>query len=95
MVGLYCRGHHGRTKEICGDCRDLLEYALRRLDCCPFGAEKTTCAHCPIHCYKPEMRARVRAVMRYAGPRMLFRHPILALFHFLDGFGRHQAKRKS
>ncbi len=30
------------------------------------------------------MRERVRVVMRYAGPRMLFRHPILAVRHLLD-----------
>ncbi len=88
MVGLYCRAHHGRGKEMCGECRDLLDYAFRRLDCCPFGPEKPTCAHCPIHCYKPDMRAKVQEVMRYAGPRMLFRHPVLALLHFLDGFRR-------
>jgi hypothetical protein len=32
------------------------------------------------------MRDKIRAVMRYAGPRMLSRHPILAFFHFLYGF---------
>jgi hypothetical protein len=31
------------------------------------------------------MRERIRAVMRYAGPRMSYRHPILTLFHFWDG----------
>jgi hypothetical protein len=31
------------------------------------------------------MRERVRTVMRYAGPRMLKRHPYLAVMHILDG----------
>jgi len=31
------------------------------------------------------MRERIRAVMRYAGPRMLWRHPLLALLHLADG----------
>jgi hypothetical protein len=31
------------------------------------------------------MRERVRVAMRYAGPRMLFRHPIMALLHLIDG----------
>jgi hypothetical protein len=28
----------------------------------------------------------MKTVMRYAGPRMLWRHPILSLRHWLDGF---------
>jgi hypothetical protein len=43
-----------------------------------------TCAKCPVHCYRPELRERIRAVMRYAGPRMLFRHPRLAILHLWD-----------
>jgi hypothetical protein len=31
------------------------------------------------------MRRRVREVMRYAGPRMLFVHPVLGFRHMLDG----------
>jgi len=31
------------------------------------------------------MKEQVKAVMRYAGPRVLFHHPILALLHMLDG----------
>ncbi len=82
MVRLYCRYHHGRT--LCADCRQLLEYASERLERCPFQEGKTTCARCPVHCYRPEMRERVRQVMRYSGPRMTFRHPYLALRHLID-----------
>ena len=31
-------------------------------------------------------RKEVRKVMRYAGPRMIRRHPILAVLHIVDGF---------
>jgi hypothetical protein len=85
MVRLYCRAHHGAGGSLCGECQALRDYALCRLDRCPYGAEKTTCARCPTHCYKPALRAQVQVVMRYAGPRMLFRHPILAVLHMLDG----------
>jgi hypothetical protein len=85
MIRIYCRAHHGRRGELCGDCCELLQYAFCRLDRCPFGAEKTACARCPVHCYKPAMRQRIKDVMRYAGPRMLFRHPILAARHWWDG----------
>jgi len=33
------------------------------------------------------MRDRVRVVMRYSGPRMLSRHPLLAVGHLVDGRG--------
>ena len=33
---------------------------------------KTFCSNCKVHCYKPEMRKKIRAVMRFSGPRMIF-----------------------
>ena len=85
MVRLYCRDRHGTQAGLCAGCNELLSYACQRLDKCPFQEGKTTCLNCPVHCYKPEMREKVRVVMRYAGPRMLYRHPILAILHLLDG----------
>jgi hypothetical protein len=32
------------------------------------------------------MREQVKEVMRYAGPRMIFRHPVLAVMHWVDAF---------
>ncbi|MHC4475981.1 MAG: nitrous oxide-stimulated promoter family protein [Planctomycetota bacterium] len=84
MIQIYCDGHHGGEKgKLCADCAGLLDYARQRLDKCPFGPDKGPCSKCHIHCYKPEMRQRVREVMRYAGPRMLKKHPILALDHLV------------
>jgi len=37
-----------------------------------------------VHCFKPVMRDKIKAVMRYSGPRMLRTHPILAMNHFID-----------
>ena len=62
-----------------------MDYADERLDACPFGQGKPACSDCLIHCYKKEMREQVRTVMRHAGPRMTYRHPYLALMHFVDG----------
>jgi len=84
MVGLYCRDHHRPPNGLCVACRALLDYAMARLEHCPFGAWKPTCAKCPVHCYQQAMREKVKDVMRYAGPRMLLRHPILSLLHQLD-----------
>jgi len=90
MVQIYCRAHkHSRLSEVealCPDCQSLLDYAAVRLDRCRFGTEKPTCARCPVHCYIPMRREQVRAIMRYSGPRMVSRHPILSLWHWLDSF---------
>jgi hypothetical protein len=84
MIAIYCRDHH-HARGLCDTCAALEAYASERLDRCVYGVEKPTCFNCPIHCYKREKREAVREVMRYAGPRMLKRHPILALMHILDG----------
>jgi len=86
MIGCYCEGHHDARGALCPECQGLLDYAALRLERCRFGAEKPVCAKCPVHCYQPARREQVRAVMRYAGPRMLWRHPVLSLRHWLDGF---------
>jgi hypothetical protein len=83
MIHIYCRGQHRTQNGPCSECAELLDYARTRLRKCAFQEGKTTCAKCPIHCYKPDMRERIRAVMRYAGPRMLIRHPVLALLHLV------------
>lgn len=86
MVRMYCRGHHHSGPEpLCAACGELMAYAARRLDRCVFGDAKPTCANCVVHCYNAEMREKVRVVMRWAGPRMLLRHPILGIAHLLDG----------
>jgi len=87
MIGIYCRGQHNATGgALCGHCASLLKYANQRLDRCPFQENKTTCARCTVHCYQADMREQIRTVMRYAGHRMVHQHPLLAFFHFLDGF---------
>lgn len=85
MIDLYCHGQHGTHKGLCPQCSALRDYARQRLQKCPFQQGKTTCAKCPVHCYKPDKRQQIRTVMRYAGPRMLYRHPVLALLHLVDG----------
>ena len=84
MIRLYCTSHHGTRTVLCKSCAALESYAMSRLDRCPYFLNKPTCVNCPTHCYIPDMREQARAVMRYAGPRMLIKHPILALFHIID-----------
>jgi len=94
MIPVYCRDRHETRDALCADCVELLDYARKRLDKCPYQENKPTCANCPVHCYAPKMGERIKAVMRYAGPRMLFRHPILALRHLLDGFRKAPDRRQ-
>jgi len=82
MVHIYCHDHH-QKEGLCSECSELLSYAETKLDRCPYGEQKPTCNRCPIHCYKPEPKEQMRLVMRYSGPRMLLRHPILAIRHLL------------
>jgi len=88
MIDIYCRDRHRHPDARCGECEALGVYADRRLAKCPFGEEKPTCADCPVHCYQPQMREEMRAVMRYAGPKMVWRHPLLTLMHWIDGWRR-------
>lgn len=86
MIASYCRGLHGPGETLCIECGGLADYARRRLQRCPFQEEKPTCANCPIHCYQPHLREKIRQVMRYAGPRMFWRHPILTMRHWIDSY---------
>jgi len=89
MVDIYCKDHHG-TDGLCEDCSVFMDYAEVQLDKCPFGEYKPTCSNCPVHCYKPTYREKAKEIMRYSGPRMLLRHPILTIAHYIDG--RRRAK---
>ena len=82
MIEIYCRGKHHGGGDLCGACRELLAYAEAKLDRCPHK-QKPACKDCEIHCYAPEKRLAIQAVMRYAGPRMLLRRPLAAITHIL------------
>ena len=69
IIGIYCRDkHHTPKGELCDECQDVWHYAERRLDACP-------------HSYGPTYREKIREIMRYGGPRMLFVSPIQVIKH--------------
>src|SRR5512136_1063723 len=88
FIGLSCRSRHGREQSVplpaeltgmarkpvllCPDCAGLLGYAVRRLRSCPLDP-KPSCKKCPVHCYRPEYRERIREVMAWSGKRMILR----------------------
>ena len=80
MIDIYQRKHPQESKM----CEDLYKYAYLRIDKCPFMETKTFCSKCKVHCYKPDMQKKIKEVMRFSGPRMLFYHPILALRHLIE-----------
>lgn len=85
MIAIYCRAQHGtRRGELCAECRELSDYVDARIERCPVIDTKTFCSSCEVHCYSPAKRTKIREVMRFAGPRMLFYDPIGALRHVAD-----------
>lgn len=83
MILLYCKKNHGNNN-LCKDCKKLKDYAQLRSDNCPFMETKTFCSNCKVHCYKSEMRKKIREVMRFSGPRMIFYHPFIAVRHIIE-----------
>lgn len=84
MIALYCKKNHKAKCGLCPECAALNEYAQLRSDKCPFMETKTFCSNCKVHCYKPEMREKIRQVMRFSGPRMIFTHPVMAVSHIIE-----------
>ena len=79
MIALYCRKKHHTKGGLCSECTELKSYAESRSDHCPFMETKTFCSNCRVHCYKPQMREKIREVMRFSGPRMMLYHPVAAV----------------
>jgi hypothetical protein len=87
MIKTYCRKkHNSKNEDLCEECGNLFEYAKLRLSKCPFGDKKPFCSKCEIHCYNAQMRGRIKEVMRFSGPKMIFKHPVLTLWHLLAMF---------
>ncbi len=85
MIKMYCHhAHHTKKDNICDECKELTEYALFRLEKCPFKKNKSFCSTCKIHCYTVENREKIKKVMRYSGPMLLFTHPIYAISHVIE-----------
>ena len=84
MIALYCHRNHHTSGALCPECAALNDYACARSEHCPFMETKTFCANCRVHCYKSDMREKIRAVMRFSGPRMIFYHPVAAIRHVVE-----------
>lgn len=84
MIALYCKKQHHSRGSLCAECEALDQYARMRSDKCPFMETKSFCSNCKVHCYKSDMREKIRLVMRFSGPRMIFHHPVWAIRHVIE-----------
>ena len=86
MINLYCLKHHQIHTENfqrCDQCQQFRVYVKQRLDRCPYGENKPSCKQCPIHCYKPQQKIKSQIIMRFSGPKMLTKHPVMAIRHLI------------
>ncbi len=86
MMEMYCHDIHRTPTGLCTECDGALSYANRHIDKCPFKENKPTCSVCPVHCFRAPTKDVITTIMRYAGPRMAWRHPLLSITHFWDKF---------
>lgn len=83
MAAVFCRGHHhicAQGEKLCPECAKVIDYSLERTRRCPHK-HSGTCDTCPTQCYRPAMQQKIKEIMAYSGPRMIFRHPLMAIQH--------------
>lgn len=95
MIQKYCRKKHKTKKgELCEECSKLLDYVKFRRSKCPFGDNKPFCQNCKIHCYNKENREKIREVMRFSGPRIIFSHPVVCFKHLKETISEKNKMKK-
>lgn len=67
MIRIYCRGNC-KGKDICPECKELMDYVYMRIEKCSFSDSKIYCNNCNIHCYRDDMALRIK---KYIGLTVL------------------------
>ncbi|MEW6735370.1 MAG: nitrous oxide-stimulated promoter family protein [Acidobacteriota bacterium] len=93
MVKIYCQANHCTKDQLCYECAEVFNYASYRITKCPHQEAKPSCAKCAIHCFNTSMKEKVKKIMRFAGPKMLLKHPLLSFMHYLDSLKSGVLKR--
>ncbi|MBU5312099.1 nitrous oxide-stimulated promoter family protein [Tissierella carlieri] len=83
MIYIYCKKKHNSENELCSECEDLILYSYSRVDNCPHTQSKTFCSFCDTSCYREDYKEKIKAVMRFSGPRMLYHNPIITIKHLI------------
>lgn len=73
MIRLYCKNNH--KDYLCNDCKNLISYSNIRTDYCKRLDEFFFCSSCDRTCYDNENLEKIRKIMRYSGPRMIYSDP--------------------
>ena len=97
FTDLFCSSHHrtfrsesagtgvtgeaGSTGQLCPECADLVRYAAARLRHCPLKP-KPSCKNCPVHCYRPDYRQKIREIMAWSGKRLILRGRLDLIVHY-------------
>lgn len=84
MITMYCKKYHTSKDILCDKCKNLLNYANKKVSNCPYIENKPNCKNCPTKCYNKDMQKDIIKVMRYSGPRLIFSHPIMAIDHIIN-----------
>lgn len=79
MIKVFCKSKHKTKNFLCNECRNVLSYAYEKIEICPYMKNKTFCSSCKTHCYNKDMQEKIKQIMRFSGPKMIFYHPITAL----------------
>jgi len=82
MLKLYCKKFHN-THILCKECNEIINYAIIKLEKCPFRGTIHTCKTCHIHCFTDNYRKKITEIMRFAGPQMIRHKPFSAIFHLI------------
>lgn len=81
FIKVYCRENHGSPDSLCAECSEVLEYSLKRNEKCPLDP-KPKCKDCTVHCYKPEMRDKIRKIMKFSGIYYIKRGRVDWVWHY-------------
>ena len=88
MVQIYCNAKHKSNDNLCFECREFLAYAKERLNNCLYQSKKPVCGICDLSCYNQKKKEKGLEIFNYSGPRMFFKHPVLAFRHLIDAFNQ-------
>lgn len=77
-VRFYCTKKHGG--DLCNGCRELLDYAMKRIEDCPNNVTGIRCNGCPRRCYNSDMADRMGDVLSYTMLHMLLQRDLRKRF---------------
>lgn len=84
MITIYCNNKHNTKEILCKSCLELIEYTERKTENCVYKYNKPACSLCPVHCYSKVYKKKIREVMRFSGPRIIFYSPKSAILHLIN-----------